>query len=117
MKSFFGSSFGRLIVVGALGGALSLLVSCGSDKKDEDTSTGSGTINFDNDVKPILAEKCATAGCHGGSASPGKTTFESADLFKASGSKAAIENGSMPKSPTTWTDAQKQKVLDYLNGK
>ena len=90
---------------------------CGSDKKDEDTSTGTGSVDFSKDVAPVLTASCTTAGCHDGTTNPAKTNFEDGTKFKATTSLVKISNGSMPPDATTWTDAQKAKVVDYLNGK
>ena len=90
---------------------------CGSDKKDTDTSTGTGSVDFTKDVAPVLTAACATSGCHDGTKSPAKANFEDGTKFKATSSLTKINNGSMPPDATTWTAAQKAKVVDYLNGK
>lgn len=41
-----------------------------------DSTTVSVRVSYNNDVRPILADKCATAGCHGsGGEFPNLTTY------------------------------------------
>jgi|GEM_PF-2650448 len=92
--------------------------SCGSDKKDEDTSTDTGSTDFTKDIKPITDKACASSGCHDTKqGSVEANVFTDGTKFKASGSLAAINSGSMPPDASTWTAAEKAKVVAYLGGK
>jgi len=100
--------------------ALTALVfqGCGSDKKDENTSTDTGSTDFAKDIKPILDKACATAGCHAtNQTGVDANAFTDGTRFKASGSLASINNGSMPSGTPVWTSTEKAKVVAYLGSK
>lgn len=63
-------------------------------------------------VKPLVAKNCG--GCHNGSTHPLK--FDSGAKFKASKAKARLTAGTMPPSPKTISDEDKQALLAYLGG-
>jgi hypothetical protein len=112
---FLAKIFGTCATVALTG---MLIQACGSDTKDDDTSTGTGTTAIQADVKAITDKVCATSGCHAvAQGSVAANVFTDAAKFKASDSLASINSGSMPPDATTWTTAEKAKVVEYLGTK
>lgn len=100
-------------------------VGCSDSKKDSDTpaETGSGstTVSF-SDISSIVKTSCGVSGCHGITGAT-STVYENNEAnFKAA--KASIKDrisraktaaGFMPQSPGTLSDADKTKLLNYVN--
>ena len=109
---------------------------CGCDTTDDDTgdggvidtSTGS-VVSFQNDVLPILTQRCAVPGCHvaGGPRGIDLRTFESVleggqrgtivVAGNAAGSEIVnqIATGNMPPGGPPLEDAQVQFITDWIN--
>ena len=93
-----------------------------------DTPTGSG-VSFQNDVLPILTQRCAVPGCHvaGGPRGIDLRTYESVlqggqrgaivVAGNAAGSEIVnqIATGNMPPGGPPLDDAQVQLITDWIN--
>jgi hypothetical protein len=75
----------------------------------------SGT-SYENDIKTIIETSCAVSGCHvsGGSA-PFAFSGVASVQAHASEIKTATANGSMPKSGTPLTQAQKDRIACWVD--
>lgn len=79
--------------------SLFALSSCRSDKLAEPVvSNCAEPYNFEADVKPILQEYCATAGCHNGSVFPSVLDYSVLSQSVTTGRfvREVLENRSMP---------------------
>lgn len=122
------------IRLGLLLAAFTICVSgCGTSDDDTgdggvvDTPTGSG-VSFQNDVLPILTQRCAVPGCHvaGGPRGIDLRTYESVlqggqrgaivVAGNAAGSEIVnqIATGNMPPGGPPLEDAQVQLISDWI---
>lgn len=109
--------------VGMAGLVLAGFVACGSDKKEDDDSTDK-KLSFTDDINPILKASCSgTTGCHQVGTKESVQYVDKEASFKSSSAAARLQLPStdpsfMPKSTATEkhsiTDADKQKLLDFL---
>ncbi|OSZ78833.1 hypothetical protein CAP35_11455 [Chitinophagaceae bacterium IBVUCB1] len=94
-----------------------LLLACKKEKKPADTTPTPCTASYATDIKPLMANKCATTGCHGYNGL--------ANLNDYSVLKERADNGNINKfvfelkmmPPTTaaqLTDAEKEKLQCWL---
>ena len=72
--------------------------------------------SYETDIKPIIETSCAVSGCHvTGGAAP--IVFNSIASVQANAAaiKSATANGSMPKSGTPLTQAQKDRIACWVD--
>ncbi len=62
------------------------------------------------EVQPVIAANCGK--CHNGTVHP--LDFSKPGVFKASKAKVRLTAGTMPPAPNTISDADKAKLLAYL---
>lgn len=106
-----------------LAAAMGVAVACGSDKKDDDTST-SDKLTFSGDVEPILKTSCAGTGCHEAATTMTTAYVGAESAFKAAKAsvkdrlgKAKTDALYMPKQDSqnkTLSDADKSTLLNFL---
>lgn len=75
----------------------------------------SGT-SYDADIKPIIESSCAVSGCHvTGGAAPFVFNSVANVQQRAAAIKVVTANGSMPKSGTPLTQAQKDRIACWVD--
>lgn len=101
-----------LFVISVLMLVLVLMTGCGTESKTPDPGPPPPPDNAFAEIKPTVDKNCGK--CHNGSTHPLK--FDTAAKLKASKAKLRVSNGTMPPSPHSISDADKQKLLAYLGG-
>jgi hypothetical protein len=101
-----------------------ILASCSDSKKSSDTPTGTNnsTATSFAEIAPIIKNSCGLTGCHG--VSGAKSLIFENNEANIKSSKASIKDRLsrsktdklyMPQSPGVLSDADKAKILNYLN--
>lgn len=73
-------------------------------------------ISYAADIKPIIEASCAVSGCHvSGGAAPFSLLNVSSAQEHAAAIKTATANGSMPKTGTPLTQAQKDRIACWVD--
>lgn len=98
-----------------------LLASCGMEPSNRSYEPGPTTTpppgdgTWNGEVKALVQEQCALAGCHAGAG-----FLRTGAAFKASSSLRRIQSGNMPlrSSPNygLYNAAKKRTFIDYLSG-
>ena len=108
---------------------ISLVVSCGLEPAerpyrpqplpapprptDQDPPPPGPSDPWNDEIKALVKEQCALAGCHAGA-----SYLRSGESFKASPSLSRIQSGNMPKKSSPnyglYNDAKKRAFIDYL---
>lgn len=102
---------------GQLAGEKSVTV---KDNDDNCTITKSVMVlsgtSYDSDIKPIIETSCAVSGCHvSGGAAPFVFNNVASVQAHAAAIKTVTANGSMPKSGTPLTQAQKDRIACWVD--
>ncbi len=107
------------LAVSVAGLLFTVVAACGSDKKADNTSTAK-KLDFTTDINPIIIASCTGAsGCHGtaskesGVYQGNEANFKKADVKTRLG-LPKTDPIYMPKGSTSFADADKQKMLDFL---
>jgi hypothetical protein len=99
------------------------ITSCSKSSSTDNTGGGGGTTcagvtsKFASDVQPIFASSCAvSSGCHGTGSTNSGGPFTNYTLIEAKKAaiKAAVQNGSMPKSGSL-SQAQKNAIICWVD--
>jgi len=94
-----------------------LLLACKKEEKPKDTTPAPCTASYANDIKPLVANKCATPGCHGhnGLANLNDYTTLKERADNGNINKFVFELKMMPPTTATQlTDAEKEKLQCWL---
>lgn len=120
-KNFKISSFSIATIASGL--TILMLNCCGSSSKSTTTTPApTTTLSFSTDIAPIIKTSCSASGCHGVTGAGSKiyenneATFKAqkADAIRRMGLKSS-EADFMPRSPSTISSADKDKIINYLN--
>lgn len=98
------------------------LISCDKDDDDNDMviEECEDTTTYNDDIKPIMEQKCATPACHGGGQSPGDfrelnvvQQYIDAGLLEQ---RVLIQMNMPPSGGTQLTDAEKAAFECWVEG-
>lgn len=92
------------------------LFACSKAGNETFTTDCSTAKSYATDVSPLIAEYCATAGCHasGSSQGPGALTTYAQVYSARTAIRSSVASGSMPEN-TTLTAAQKNAILCWID--
>lgn len=100
-----------------------VMLACGSDDDGDDaTTTTSSTPVWSGDVETIISDSCGTSSCHGPGAQNTVFVGSEATVTASASSiltRIQLDPGDALYMPSaaraSWTEANKQRVIDYLN--
>lgn len=95
---------------------ITLFYACSKSKSEPFTTDCSTEKSYASDVSPLIAEFCATAGCHasGSNNGPGALTSYAQVYSARAAIRSSVSNGSMPEN-TTLTAAQKNAIICWID--
>ena len=76
------------------------IAACGSDKKDDTTTTTPSTVTWKNaDMQKLVAASCATSKCHDGTTAPNYKTITEANMKADTAAQLSIHATNSTKMP------------------
>jgi uncharacterized membrane protein len=94
--------------------AATCITSCKKTPKVDAAICNALDTKWSTAVNTIVQTKCATKGCHDGSAKGGTFTTSQGMAANASDCLSEVSSKSMPKGGVTMTDAERNQVMCWL---